>query len=158
MEILGDPQWTNEGIYYVAGERPTEDETATPYDLYQVPPGSSAPELVPGVGGDFVASNVKRDLEGGRLAVIGRRNPGSSENLYVLDLGSENLEAVTSNEDMQIKTGAEDLTWSDDGDSIVIVARTVLSELQVYSAPANTLVKDFYNLYEVPVGDTVVGG
>lgn len=158
MQILGDPQWTQRGIYYVAGEEQAGGQTATSYDLYQVSSESGTPELVSGVGGDFVASNLKRDPEGGRLAVIGRRNPGSSENLYIFDLESENLEAVTSNEDMQIKTGAEDLTWSGDGRSIVIVARATLLEPKVYSAPADTLVEDFYNLYEVPVGETVGGG
>ena len=159
LEVFGDPQWTGQGIYYVAGEQ--EENTvqdAAPFDLYRVPTGSSVPERAPGVGSDFVASNLKRDPSGERLAVIGRRNPGSSENLYILDLDSESLEAVTSNEDMQIKTGAEDLTWSADGSSVVVVARAVLSEPKVYSAPADTLVTDFYNLYEVPTDDVERGG
>ena len=159
LEVFGDPQWTQQGIYYVAGEQQeVEEPDAAPFDLYRVPFGSSATELAPGVGDDFVASNLKRDPEGGRLAVVGRRNPGSSENLYILDLDSESLESVTSNEDMQIKTGPEDLTWSTDGSSVVIVARAVLSEPEIYSAPADTLVTDFYNLYEVPTGEIARGG
>jgi Tol biopolymer transport system component len=159
LEVFGDPQWTKQGIYYVAGEQQEVGEPdAAPFDLYRVPSGSSTPELAPGVGDDFVASNLKRDPTGDRLAVIGRRNPGSSENLYTLDLDSENLEALTSNEDMQIKTGAEDLTWSADGSSVVIVARAALSEPKVYSAPADTLVTDFYNLYEVPTSEIARGG
>ncbi len=159
LEVFGDPQWTQQGIYYVAGEQQeTGEPDAAPFDLYRVPQGSSTPERAPGVGADFVASNLKRGPKGERLAVIGRRNPGSSENLYVLDLGSETLEAVTSNEDMQIKTGAEDLAWSTDGDSIVIVARALLSEPKIYSAPADTLVTDFYNLYEVPTTEIALGG
>ena len=42
---------------------------------------------------------------------------------------------MTVNEDMEIKTGPDDLAWSPDGESIAIVA----------------LLEDFYNLYEVPV-------
>lgn len=159
LEVFGAPQWTEQGVYYVAGEEQEAGEPdAAPFDLYRVPRGSSTPERAPGVGDDFVASNLARDPEGERLAVIGRRNPGSAQNLYMLDLGSETLEAVTRNEDMQIKTGAQDLGWSGDGNSVVIVARSVLSEPEVYSAPADTLVKDFYNLYEVPTTETTVGG
>ena len=158
LEVFGNPQWTKQGIYYVAGEQgEVEVQDAAQFNLYRVPNGSSGPERAPGVGSDFVALNLKRSPDGGRLATIGRRSPGSPENLYVLDLGSERLEAATSNEYMQIKTGAEDLTWSADGDSVVIVARAVMSEPKVYSAPANTLVSDFYNLYEVSTDDTVGG-
>ena len=157
--MFGDPQWTSQGIYYVAGEQQEAAEPdAAPFDLYRIPENTSSPERAPGVGDDFVASSLKRAPEGERLAVIGRRNPASADNLYVLDLGSGNLEAATSNEDMQIKTGPEDLTWSDAGDSVVIVARAVLSEPQVYSASADTLVTDFYNLYEVPVSTLETGG
>lgn len=152
LEILGAPQWTKQGIYYVAGEEQTDEEAAAPFDLYRVPPGSDAPESASGIGGDFVASNLQRDPRGERLAMVGRRNPGSPENLYVLDLSTKKFEAVTTNEDMEIKTGTEDLSWSSDGSSVVIVARAVLSEPKVYSAPADTLVADFYNLYQVPVG------
>lgn len=159
LEVFGDPQWTKQGFYYVAGEQEeVEVRDAAPFDLYRVPTGSSVPERAPGVGNDFVALNLKRAPEGNRLAVIGRRNPGSPENVYLLDLASESLEAATSNEDMQIKTGAEDLTWSADGDSVVVVARAVMSEPRVYSAPADTLVSDFYNLYEVATDGTAEGG
>lgn len=151
MEIIGDPQWTKNGIYYAAGEEESLERDAAPFDLYRVPSGSTTPELAPGIGDDFVTSNLKRDPKGERLAVIGRRNPSSSENLYILDLASENLEAVTSNEDMQIKTATADLAWSFDGSSVVIVARAVLSKPKVYSAPVGTLVTDFYNLYEVAI-------
>ncbi|MGF1473653.1 MAG: TolB family protein [Rubrobacteraceae bacterium] len=151
IEILGNPQWTENGIYYVAGEE-QEAAAAAPYDLYRIPPGASVPEPVSGIGNDFVTSNLERDPQGGRLAVIGRRNPGSPQNLYVLDLVTKDLESVTSNENMEIKTGAEDLAWSADGNSIAIVARSLLSEPKVYSARSEALVTDFYNLHQVPVG------
>ncbi len=86
--------------------------------------------------------------------MIGHLNPQSPTNLYVLDLAAEELEAVTTNEDMEIKTGQDDLAWSPDGKSVVIVARGALSgEPVVHAAPANALLEDFYNLYEVPVDD-----
>ncbi|MGB3635912.1 MAG: hypothetical protein WA982_17880, partial [Rubrobacteraceae bacterium] len=65
---------------------------------------------------------------------------------------------VTSNEDMQIKTEAEDMTWSGDDDSVVIVARAAMSKPKVYSTPADTLITDFYNLYEVPTTEIAMGG
>lgn len=159
LEVFGDPQWTEQGIYYVAGEQEeVEVQDAAPFNLYRVPTGSSVPERAPGVGSDFVALNLKRAPEGDRLAVIGRRNPGSPVNVYILDLNSESLEAATSNEDMRIKTGAEDMAWSADGDSVVVVARAVMSEPKVYPVPADTLVSDFYNLYEVAADETTGGG
>lgn len=158
LEILGDPQWTEKGVYYVAGEKEkSSGQDAAPFDLYQIPPDSSRPVPAPGVGDDFVASNAKRGPAGKRLALIGRRNPGSSENLYILNLASENLKAATSNEEMQIKTGTDDLAWSADGESVVVVARAILSEPEVYPAPADTLVTDFYNLYEVSIGKPLGG-
>ncbi|CAN5652806.1 hypothetical protein BH24ACT22_BH24ACT22_03100 [soil metagenome] len=159
LEVFGDPQWTSQGIYYVAGEQVEAGSgDASPFDLYRIPRDSSAPEAAPGIGNDFVASNLKRDPLGDRLAIIGRRNSSSTDNLYILDLGSERLDAVTSNEDMEIRTGTEDLTWSPNGNSVIIVARTVLSEPKVYSAPADTLVTDFYNLYTVPTTEIADGG
>jgi Tol biopolymer transport system component len=84
--------------------------------------------------------------------VIGRLNPNSPINLYVLDLASEELEDLTINEDMEIKTGPDDLAWSPDGENIAIVARGALSdEPRVRAAPADALLDDFYNLYEVSV-------
>jgi Tol biopolymer transport system component len=154
LEILGAPQWTKGGICYVAGkEEVSGDGSTTPlYDLYLIPPGSSTPEPTPGVGEDFVASSIRVSPDGERLAVIGRLNPNSPNNLYVLDLEAKNLEDVTSNEDMEIKTGPDDLAWSPDGESVAIIARGTLSEEpSVRAAPANTLLEDFYNLYEVPV-------
>jgi Tol biopolymer transport system component len=106
------------------------------------------------VGKDFVAASIRVSPDGGRLAVIGRLNPQSPINLYVLDLAAEELEALTTNEDMEIKTGQDDLAWSPSGKSVVIVARGALSgEPIVHAAPASTLLEDFYNLYEVPVED-----
>ncbi|CAN5852573.1 hypothetical protein BH23ACT11_BH23ACT11_09290 [soil metagenome] len=153
MEVIGDPQWTKRGIYYVTGEQPSgAGQDAAAFQVYRIASGSSEPELAPGIGGDFVASNLKRDNTGERLAVIGRRNPQAAENVYLLDPRTKSLQAVTSNEDMDIKTGHDDLTWSRDGDSVVVVARAVMSEPKIYSVPADSLVSDFYNLYEVPVG------
>ena len=155
MSIFGAPQWTERGTYYVAGkEEAGGDEGAALYDLYHLPAGSHTPEPAPGVGKDFVAASIRVSPDGGRLAVIGRLNPQSPTNLYVLDLAAEELEALTTNEDMEIKTGHDDLAWSANGESAVIVARSALSgEPIVHGAPANTLLEDFYNLYEVPVGD-----
>jgi Tol biopolymer transport system component len=153
LNIFGAPQWTERGIYYVADkEEAAGEEGAALYDLYHVPPGSEAPESAPGVGMDFVAASIRVSPDGMRLAVIGRLNPQSPTNLYVLDLGAEELEAVTTNEDMEIKTGQDDLAWSPNGKSVVIVARGALSgEPIVEAGPAGTLLEDFYNLYEVPV-------
>jgi Tol biopolymer transport system component len=155
LNIFGAPQWTERGTYFVAGkEEAGGAEGAALYDLYHVPPGSDTPEPAPGVGKDFVAASIRVSPDCRRLAVIGRLNPQSPTNLYVLDLAAEELEALTTNEDMEIKTGQDDLAWSPDGKSIVIVARSALSgEPIVHGAPANTLLEDFYNLYEVPVGD-----
>jgi Tol biopolymer transport system component len=154
LDIIGAPQWTVRGISYVAGEEETPGGgSPTPlYDLYLVPPDSGAPEHIPGVGEDFVASSIRVSPDGERLAVIGRLNPNSPVNLYVLDLETEVLEALTNNEDMEIKTGPDDLAWSPGGESVAIVARGALSEEpRVRAAPADTLLEDFYNLYEVPV-------
>ena len=157
LEILGAPQWTTRGICYVAGkEKVSGGGSPVPlYDLYLVPPGSGDPEPMPGVGEDFVASSISVSPDGDRLAVIGRLNPNSPINLYVLDLGTEDLEDVTVNEDMDIKTGPDDLAWSPDGENVAIVARGALTEEpRVRAGPADTLLEDFYNLYEIPVGGT----
>ena len=106
------------------------------------------------MGEDFIASGIGVSPDGGRLAVIGRLNPNSPINLYVLDMETEDLEALTSNEDMEIKAGPDDLAWSPDGESVAIVARGALSEEpRVRAGPADTLLEDFYNLYEVPVDE-----
>jgi Tol biopolymer transport system component len=155
LEILGAPQWTTRGICYIAGkeETPGGGSSAPLYDLYLLPPGSDTPEHTPGVGEEFIASSIRVSPDGERLAVIGRLNPNSPINLYVLDMEAEDFEALTTNEDMEIKTGPDDLAWSPDGESVAIVARGALSEEpRVRAAPADTLLEDFYNLYEVPVG------
>src|SRR5215203_2532171 len=154
MEIFGAPKWTKKGICYVVGkeETPGSGGTEPLYDLYSVTPDSGVPESTPGVGEDFVASSIRVSPDGGRLAVIGRLNPKAPINLYVLDLATQNLEDLTVNEDMEIKTGPDDLAWSPDGESIAIVARSTLSEEpRVRAAPKGALLEDFYNLYEVPV-------
>ena len=156
LEIFGAPQWTKEGICYVVGKEAASVDggTAPLYDLYSISPGSGGPEPTPGVGEDFVASSIRVSPDGERLAVIGRLNPNSPVNLYVLDLAAQALEAVTTNEDMQIKTGPDDLAWSPGGDSVAIVARGALSdEPRVRAAPKRALLEDFYNLYEIPVDD-----
>jgi TolB protein len=158
QEILGTPQWTKQGIYFVAGKEntPVDGDGAEPlYDLYRVPTKGGAPEPAPGVGEDFVAASVRVSPDGERLAVIGRLNPKSPSNLYVLDLLAKDLKAVTTNEDMEIKTGPDDLAWSPGGKSVAIVARgTPSTEPEVRAEPADRLLRDFYNLYEVPVGGT----
>jgi Tol biopolymer transport system component len=155
LETFGAPQWTKEGICYVVGKEATSIDggTAPLYDLYSITPGSGGPpEPTPGVGEDFVASSIRVSPDGERLAVIGHLTPNSPVNLYVLDLAAQDLEAVTTNEDMQIKTGPDDLAWSPGGDSVAIVARGALSdEPRVRAAPKRALLEDFYNLYEIPV-------
>jgi dipeptidyl aminopeptidase/acylaminoacyl peptidase len=154
LEIFGAPQWTREGIYYVVGNEDTPgDGGADPlYGLYTVTPGSGEPEPAPGVGEDFVASSIRVSPDGERLAVIGRLNSKAPINLYILDLAAQKLEAVTTNEDMEIKTGPGDLAWSPGGESLAIVARGPLSEEpRVRAASKGALLEDFYNLYEIPV-------
>ena len=90
--------------------------------------------------------------------MVCHRNPSSPTNLYILDLSSDTLEAATTNENMEIKTNPRDFSWSPDGSSVILVARSVLSGPKVYDAPANTLSSAFYNLYEVPVGNSSGGG
>lgn len=153
-EIFGAPQWTKRGVYYVVGKEETSGNgSATPfYDLYSITLDSGAPKPMPGVGEEFIASSIRVSPDGERLAVIGRLNPKSPVNLYVLDLAAEDLEAVTTNEDMEIKTGPDDLAWSPGGESVAIVARGALSEEpRVRAAPKGTLLEDFYNLYEIPI-------
>ncbi|MCV4593487.1 hypothetical protein OFC51_31040, partial [Escherichia coli] len=58
---------------------------------------------------------------------------------------------ATKNEGMEIKSGPEDLAWAPDGRSVAIVARGVFSGPRVESAPAEALLREFYNLYEVPL-------
>jgi Tol biopolymer transport system component len=156
QEILGTPQWTEHGLYFVAGEKntPADRDGSEPlYEIYRVPEEGGAPDPAPGVGEDFVAASIRVSPEGKRLAVIGRLNPKSPTNLYVLDLHAKNLTAVTTNEDMEIKTGPEDLAWSPGGKSVAVIARgTPSTEPEVRAAPADRLLRDFYNLYEIPVG------
>ena len=100
-----------------------------------------------------MASSIRVSPDGKRLAVIGRLNPKSPTNLYVLDPAAKKLEAVTTNEDMEIKTGPDDLAWSPDGKNVAIIARgTPSTEPEVRAEPADRLLEDFYNLYEIPVG------
>ena len=156
MEILGAPQWTQRGVYFVGGEvngTAEGGENPTTYTLYRIPEGSRGPEPVRGVGEDFVAASISVSPDGGRLAIIGRRNPGSPTNLYVLDPLAKVLTTVTANEDMEIKTGPDDLAWSPGGKSVAVIARgTPSTEPEVRTDPADRLLRDFYNLYEIPVG------
>ena len=160
QEILGAPQWTKQGLYFVAGkEKASTDADGTDplYDLYRAPTAGGEPEPAPGVGEDFVAASIRVSPDGERLAVIGRLNPKAPANVYVLDLRTEDLKTVTTNEDMEIKTGPDDLAWSPGGKSVAIVARgTPSTEPEVRAAPASSLLKDFYNLYEIPVEGNVL--
>lgn len=159
LRVLGAPQWTGDGIYYVAGEEPESNSNASPdYNLYRLPPNSEQPELAPGVGKDFAAASVKRNPNGDLLAILGRRNSSSPVNLYFLRPGVGDLVAATTNENMEIKAETKDLAWSDDGGRVAIVARTMLSEPRVYDVPSDALVSDFYNIYEVPVDKNIFGG
>ena len=151
--ILGAPQWTDRGIYFVAGARPSPADDGEPLsDLYRTAPEPGEPEPAPGVGEDFIAGGARVSPGGDRLAVVGRLNPKSPLNLYVLNLRTGGFDAVTTNEDMEIKTGPDDLAWSPAGTSVAIVARGVSSgEPEVRAAPADKLLDAFYNLYEVPI-------
>jgi hypothetical protein len=155
-EILGTPQWTEQGIYFVAGKQSTtlDSDGAEPlYNIYRVPEEGGPPELAPGVGEDFVAASIRVSPDGRRLAVVGRLNPNSPTNLYVLDPLAKVLTTVTANEDMEIKTGPDDLAWSPGGKSVAVIARgTPSTEPEVRTDPADRLLRDFYNLYEIPVG------
>ncbi|MBA3610628.1 MAG: hypothetical protein H0W54_04325 [Rubrobacter sp.] len=154
-EVLGAPQWTREGLYYVAGENAASEETPV-YELYRLPADAGAntrAEIVSDIGEDFIPSNIRVSPEGNRLAVLGRRSLNSPANLYVLDLESGDLQTATSNENMEIKTGPGDLTWSTGGQSVVLVARAMSAEIEVQATPADKITADFYNVYEVPVED-----
>jgi Tol biopolymer transport system component len=151
--ILGAPQWTDHGIYFVAGAMPSPADDGEPlYELYRTAPAQERPEPAPGVGEDFIAGGARVSPRGDRLAVVGRLNPKSPLNLYVLNLRTRGFDAVTTNEDMEIKTGPDDLAWSPAGTSVAIVARGASSgEPEVRAAPADELLDAFYNLYEVPI-------
>jgi Tol biopolymer transport system component len=155
QEILGTPQWTREYLYFVAGEKntPVDRDGSEPlYEIYRVPEEGGTPEPAPAVGEDFVAASIRVSPDGERLAVIGRLNPKSPTNLYVLDPLAEDLTAVTTNEDMEIKTGPDDLAWSPGGESVAVIARgTPSTEPEVRATPADRLLRDFYNLYEIPI-------
>jgi hypothetical protein len=155
-EILGTPQWTQQGIYFVAGKQSTtldSDGSEPLYHIFRVPKEGGPPEPAPGVGEDFVAASISVSPDGRRLAVVGRLNPKSPTNLYVLDPLAKALAAVTTNEDMEIKTGPDDLAWSPGGESVAVIARgTPSTEPEVRADPADRLLRDFYNLYEIPVG------
>ena len=155
QEILGTPQWMGQYLYFVAGEKNTSvdrDGSEPPYEIYRVPEEGGAPEAAPGVGEDFVAASIRVSPDGERLALIGRLNPKSPTNLYVLDPLAKDLTAVTTNEDMEIKTGPDDLAWSPSGDSVAVIARgTPSTEPEVRATFADRLLEDFYNLYEIPV-------
>ena len=151
--ILGAPQWTDRGIYFVAGAMPAPGDDGEPlYKLYRTAPEPGEPEPAPGVGEDFIAGGARVSPGGNRLAVVGRLNPKSPLNLYVLNLRTGGFDAVTTNEDMEIKTGPDDLAWSPAGTSVAIVARGASSgEPEVHAAPADELLDAFYNLYEIPI-------
>ena len=158
QEILGTPQWMGQYLYFVAGEknmRVDSDGSEPHYKIYRVPEEGGAPEPAPGVGEDFVAASIRVSPDGERLAVIGRLNPKSPTNLYVLDPLTKDLTAVTMNEDMELKTGPDDLAWSPGGESVAVIARgTPSTEPEVRAAPADRLLRDFYNIYEIPVAGT----
>jgi Tol biopolymer transport system component len=155
QEIVGTPQWTGQYLYFVAGEKgkPVDRDGSEPlYEIYRVSEEGGVTEPAPGVGEDFVAASIRVSPDGERLAVIGRLNPTSPTNLYVLDPLAKDLTAVTTNEDMEIKTGPDDLAWSPGGQSVAVIARgTPSTEPEVRADPADRLLRDFYNLYEILV-------
>jgi hypothetical protein len=153
VEILGDPQITARGAYFVAGE--SKDTAAAdgppPYALYQVRRDASREAPVEGVGETFSAAAIRVSPDGGSLAVLGRRGPGAPVELYVLDLATGDLRAATSNEDMEIRTNPGDLAWTPTGRAVLLVARGSLSGPETYDGPASDVRTAFFNLYEVPV-------
>lgn len=151
-QIFGSPQWTESGIYFVAGTEESGEENSSLYGLYRIPEGSRQPEAAPGVGSDFAASSIQASPDGTKLAVIGRSHANAPTNLHILDLEADTLESATSSEDMEIKNGPSDMAWSPDGESVAIIARGSFSNPTVRSASADSLLEEFYNLYEVPVG------
>ncbi len=152
-QIFGSPQWTESGIYYVAGTVESGEENSSLFGLYRVPEGSSQPEPAPGVGSDFAASSIQASPDGSKLAIIGRLYANSPTNLHILDLRTDAFTSATSSEDMEIKNGPRDMAWSPDGESVAIVARGSFSNPTVRAASADSLLDEFYNLYEVPVED-----
>jgi dipeptidyl aminopeptidase/acylaminoacyl peptidase len=153
LRVLGPPQWTTHGVYYIAGANQEGSDSAASYTLYRLQPDSPSPipEPVAAVGQDFVASALRVSQDGERLAIIGRRNPTSPTNLYVLDPASGEISSATNNENMEMKTGPADISWAPDGRHIAIVARSGSSQPRVYPSPSSALVRDFYNVYQVPV-------
>ncbi|MDQ3387828.1 MAG: hypothetical protein M3475_09590, partial [Actinomycetota bacterium] len=110
-------------------------------------------EIVSEAGEDFVSSSIRVSPDGGRLAVLGRRSLNSPANLYILDLESGDLQTATSNENLSIKTGPKDLSWSTDGESVLLVAQAMPDDVAIRPASAERITADFNNIYEVPVGD-----
>lgn len=147
-EVLGSPQWTEAGIHYIASK-----DGMAPYTLYRAERDSEEPEQVQGVGEGFLPAGIEASPDGEKLAVVGRRNASSPTDLYVLSLDSGTLEAVTENEDMEIKTGQRDISWTPDGSGVVLIARVALPEPEVYDAPARSLAPAFFNLYLAPVAE-----
>ena len=155
LEVIGAPQATSRGIYFVAGKKGDEEAD---YALYAAPDESGEYEPARGVGEDFVPASIAVSPDGAGLAVLGRRSTRSPTDLYVLDLASDALDAVTANENMEFKTKPGDLAWSPDGSQVLVVARGVLPGPKVYGSPAKDLTGAFYNVYGVPVGTPDAGG
>ncbi|MGI8649653.1 MAG: hypothetical protein ACR2KW_04630 [Rubrobacter sp.] len=159
--ILGSPQWSSRGIYYLEGEETgdsasaeTTNRTYASQRILLVQNGANGPysRPAPGPGSGFTASGIRLSPDGEELAVIGRLRSDSPTNVYVLNLQSSELRSLTENEDMEIKNGPNDLAWSPDGESLAIVARGISTTgLRVYPAQASALLEAFYNVYRVPV-------
>jgi len=158
LEVLGAPQIAAGEAYFVVGEDVGQAGDASSYALYRAARdgsgdgGPTEPEPVEAVGEGFLAAGVRVSPEGGRLAVLGRRSASAPVELYVLTLSSGELRSATRNEDMEIKTAPKDMAWTPEGDSVIVVARGLLSAPETYAGPASNLRTAFFNLYEVPVG------
>ena len=149
LEVIGAPQTTSRGIYFVAGKRGDEEAD---YALYTATGGPEERyEPARGVGEDFVPASIAVSPDGASLAVLGRRSSRSPTDLYVLDLATGALDAVTANENMEFKTKPGDLAWSPDGSQVLVVARGILPGPKVYGSPAKNLTSAFYNVYGVPI-------
>jgi len=70
----------------------------------------------------------------------------------VVDFLAEDLRAVTTNEDMEKRPRLTNLARSQGSESVALVALGIPSiEPEGRAAPAQNLLEDFYNLYEIPV-------
>ena len=112
LEILGTPQWTRQGLYYVVGKETTslDDDGSEPlYDLLPRAAWAARPNPRP----VWERTSSPRASASRPTAAAGRHRPPQPQvptNLYVLDLATQKPRGRNGNEDMEIKTGPR-TTW-----------------------------------------------